>query len=131
MRPQLLIQPDAVQTEGTMQSPPSSKTGTNNIQEDKEICPRWHDRSAAEPEILATGNPYFLYICLDVAAARCSAFLQYLHQVPDLLLTKAAQAPENTTEAERANIQAMVRDRDALYVIMRSRYVPQFTCKTK
>lgn len=104
-----------------MQSPPGSETGTKNIQGDKEICLRWHDRSAAEPEILATGNPDF--VCIDVAAVSCSAFLQYLHQLPDLLITKAAQAPDNTEEAEAANTEAMVRDRDAFYVIMRSKDV--------
>lgn len=45
--------------------------------------------------------------------------------------SRAAWAPHNTAGAERANIQAVVRDTDALCIIMRSRYVSQFTCKTK
>lgn len=113
-----------------MQCPPGSMTGTReerNIQRDKEICLRWHSTSAVEPEILATGNPHS-HTCLDVER---SAFLQHLHWLPDLLLRKVTQAPDDTAEAERANIQAMVRGWDTLYIMMRSRYVSQFIRKTK
>lgn len=49
-----------------------------------------------EPEILATGNPHS-HTCLDVER---SAFLQHLHWLPDLLLRKVTQAPDDTAEAE-------------------------------